>query len=244
MYPTSYRLFRVLREYVALAVIGEIVLVIIQEAFPIGKAHIFVSVLIWSFLAFNAHVELLLPKSRSAAADQARVLGFAMRTFGLGVLFAIPAAVLMFPFIARLLNTSSWNVALSSWGAISLILSGCFVIVFSLLGSLLPAFVADRARGLGPALARGWRQFFWTASRLIAGPVAIFALAYVVILGGSIYMDPHTDLLNANYIPNVPLFAILILGYLIQALGTIMIAVVLSNAFLRAEPGETAQSEV
>ncbi|TQV77722.1 hypothetical protein [Denitrobaculum tricleocarpae] len=242
MYQTSFRLFKALLSYVAIAVVGEILLVIAQEKFPIGSGHIFVSVLIWSYLAFNAHAELLLPKNRDKTADNMRILGFALRTFGIGVIFAIPAVILVFPFIGRLLDAVTWSQVLATWGIIGLALAACFVIVFSLFGSLLPAFVADRARGLGPALARGWRQFFWTASRLIAGPVVTFALAYVVILGGSIYMDPHTDLLNAIYIPNVPMFAILILGYLIQALGTIMVAVVLSNAFLRAGSGEVAQT--
>lgn len=235
MYPKSIQLFKRLLPYVALAVIGEIILVVAQEKFPIGNGKMVASVLIWSYLAFNAHAEMLLPKSRDKNADNKRVIGFAMRTIGLGALFAIPAMVLIFPFVGRLFNALTWNEALTSWGAIGLALSVCFVIVFSLLGSLLPAFVADQSRGIGPALARGRRQFFWTASRLVAGPIVAFALAQVVILSGNIYMDPHIDLLTANYIPNVPLFAVLIIGYLIQALGTIMIAVVLSKAFLRAE---------
>ncbi len=243
MYATSFRLFKLLLPYVAFAVVGELVVQVTKEKTSIGGGLTFVSVLIWSYLAFNAHAELLLPKNRDKTADNARVIGFALRTFGIGVVFAIPAVVLMFPFIGKLLDAVTWNDVLISWGAIGLAMAVCFVIVFSLFGSLLPAFVADRARGLGAALGRGWRQFFWSASRLTAGPVVVFALAYLVILGGSIHMDPHSDLLNANYIPNIPMFTILIAGYLIQALGTIMIAVVLSNAFLRAEPGETTQSE-
>lgn len=243
MYPTAFRLFKSLLPYVAFAVIGEIALAIVQEKFPIGSGDIFVSVLIWSYLAFNAHAELLLPKSRDKAADNMRVIGFTLRTCGIGALFALPAVIMIFPFVSGLIHAATWSQVLTSWGAVGLIITVCFVIVFSLLGSLLPAFVADRARGLGPALSRGWRQFFPTAARLIAGPVVIFVLAYAIILAGSIYMDPHTDLLNAIYIPNVPMFMILIVAYLIQAAGTIMIAVVLSNAFLRAEPGEVNQNE-
>ncbi len=242
MYRTSFGLFRVLLPYVALAVIGEILLVAAEEKFPIGSGKTVGSALIWSYLAFNAHAEMLLPKSRDKNADSRRVLGFAVRTFGLGVLFVLPAIILIFPYIGQLFTATTWNEVLAAWGVIGLVLAFFFVIVFSLLGSLLPAFVADHARGFGPALARGRSQFFWTASRLVAGPIAAFALAQLVILSGNIYMDPHIDLLTANYIPNVPLFAVLILGYLIQALGTIMIAVVLSTAFLRAEESASLPS--
>ncbi len=235
MYPTSIQLFKRLLPYVALAVIGEILLVAAEEKFPIGSGSMVASALIWSYLAFNAHAEMLLPKSRDKNADNRRVLGFAVRSFGLGVLFALPAIILIFPYIEQSLNSTIWNEVLTSWGVIGLVLAFFFVIVFSLLGSLLPAFVANQSRGIGPALTRGRKQFFWTASRLVAGPIVAFALAQAVILSGNIYMDPHIDLLTANYIPNVPLLAVLIIGYLIQALGTIMIAVVLSKAFLRAE---------
>lgn len=243
MYPTSFKVFRALLPCVAFAVIGEIALAIVQEKVPIGSGDIFVSVLIWSYLAFNAHAVILVPKNREKTANNLRVVGFTLRSCGIGALFLLPAFIMIATLDWELFHPATWSEVPASWAAIGLILAVCFAVVFSLLGSLLPAFVADRARGLGPALSRGWRQFFPTAARLLAGPVVMFVIADVAFLAGGIHMAPHTDLLNAIYIPNVPMFAILIFGYLIQALGTIMVAVVLSNAFLSAESGEVNMSK-
>ncbi len=241
MYPTSFRLFFRLWPYVIFAVVGEVVVQITKEQTSISGGLTFVSVLIWSFLAFNAHAALLLPESRDKAEDNRRVMGFALRTFGLGALMMIPVVFgAIAIFAGAFAGEVSRGIEVFDLVAIGVLLAICFIVVFGLLGTLLPAFVADRGRGVGVAFRRGCSQFFWIMSQFLAGPVLIFALAYAVIFGGHNWMHPHVDLLNAIYIPNVPLFVILIAGYLIQALGTVMIAWVLSTAFLRAEGnGET-----
>lgn len=240
MYPTSFSLYLRLWPYVAFAVAGEIVIQILQERLASSGGLIFVSVLIWSYLAFNAHAALLLPGTRDKREDSRRVLGFALRTFGLGILMVIPVVFGAVVVLSGELRDGALGIDVSDIVAVGLILTVCFLLVFGLLGTLLPAFVADQNRGLRAAFARGRAQFFWMLSQFLAGPVIVFVFANAIIFGGQAMMHPHIDLLNAIYLPNIPMFLILILGYLIQALGTVMIAWVLSKAFLRAE--ETAQS--
>ena len=235
MYPTSFSLYLRLWPYVAFAVVGEIVIQILQERFASGAGLIFVSVLVWSYLAFNAHAALLLPETRDKSEDSRRVLGFALRTFGLGVLVFIPVIFAAIAALSGELRDGAFGIEVSDIVAVGLLLTACFIFIFALLGTLLPAFVVDRGRGLSAAFSRGRAQFFWMMSQFLAGPVLIFVLSSAIIFGGQAWLHPHIDLLNAIYIPNVPLFLILIVGYLIQALGTIMIAWVLSSAFLRSE---------
>ena len=161
MYLTSLQLFISLRVYVAIAVVGELAIQLVGEAFDIGGGLAFASILIWSYLAFNAHAALLLPQDRDKATDNTRVLGFALRAFGLGILMLVPVVAM----IVLLLSDSSVDPR-QGRGDLSLLVtiglsSGlAFLLIFGYLGTLLPAFVADRNRGLGPALSRGMSQFF------------------------------------------------------------------------------------
>lgn len=243
MYATSIQLFTRLSPYVALAVIGELAIRLVGDEFSVGAGLVFASVLIWAYLAFHAHALLLLPEDRDRAADNTRVLGFAIRTFGLGLLMLIP--VLAMIVVALSDSVGVLSVAQTDWSVIAIIGVICalgFLLILGYLGTLLPAFVADRHRGLGAALARGTSQFFWIAGHLIIGPLLLFALAVTIVVGGLDALEPNSAMLSESNFPNIPVFALLTVGYLIQALGTIMIAVVLSKAFLRAESGKMAQS--
>ncbi len=236
VYSTSLQLFMRLRSYVALAVIGELAIQLVGEEFSVGGGLIFASVLVWAYLAFNAHAVLLLPDDRDKAADNTRVLGFALRTFGLGLLMLIPVIAMMILALSGSLSQVSlesdgWSVI----AAIGLICALGFLLVFGYLGTLLPAFVADRHRGIGAALSRGASQFFWIAGHLITGPILLFAISMTLVVGGLNALEPDSAMLSEGYYPNIPVFVILTLAYLVQALGTVMTAWVLSNAFLRAE---------
>ncbi|WP_282607219.1 hypothetical protein [Pelagibius sp. Alg239-R121] len=236
MYPASVRLFTQLLPFVALAIVGELAIQIAKEKMSSGSGLTFVSVLIWAYLAFYAHASLLLPDNRDKAEDNKRVFGFALRTFGLGFLMMIPVVIGVIAVFSQVFTaTATAGSEITAFVEIGILLAVCFLIVFGLLGTLLPAFVADRGRGFSVAFSRGISQFLWTSGHFLAGPVLLFAVSYAISIGGLYAMDPHIDLLNASYIPNIPLFLILIVAYVIQALGTVMIAWVLSTAFLRAE---------
>jgi len=236
MYPTSVRLFKQLLPYVALAIVGEFAIQIVQEKTSSGSGLIFVSVLIWGILAYYAHASLLLPDSRDKAADQQRFIGFALRTFGLGCLMMIPVLIASVALVSQYFGgTATVGSEITKFLAIGIFMAVCFLVVFSLLGTLLPAFVADRGRGLRAALSRGLSQFLWTSGHLLGGPIILFALAFLITIGGQLVVAPQYDLLDASYIPNIPLFLIMAVVYLIQALGTVMTAWVLSTAFLRAD---------
>lgn len=240
MYPTSFSLYLRLWPTVAFAVVGETIVQILHERLESGGGLIFASVLIWSYLAFNAHAALLLPETRDKREDSRRVIGFALRTFGLGLLMSVPVVFAAIAALSGELQGGAFGIEVGDIVTVGVMLIICFIVVFGLLGTLLPAFVADKGRGVSAAFARGRAQFFWMMSQFLAGPIVVFVFANAIIFGGQAWMHPHIDLLNAIYFPNIPLFLILIAGYLIQALGTIMTAWVLSSAYLRAEEASQA----
>ena len=70
---------------------------------------------------------------------------------------------------------------------------------------------------------------------MIVGPLLLFALSFAIVAGGLNALEPNNAMVTEFHGPNIPVFAVLTVAYLSQALGTVMTAWVLSNAFLRAE---------
>lgn len=127
------------------------------------------------------------------------------------------------------------SLSLISLAAIGTSGAIAFLIVFSLFGTLLPAYVLDRGRGFGAALPRGISQFFWMTGRMLLGPVFLYAASAVVIMTGLIFVAPHAEILGEGNMPNIIAIVFMIIGYLVQAVGTVMVAWILSTAYVRAE---------
>ncbi len=221
------------RRFVALAVLGETALRIsadwfeLSESFVAGLALGLVSTLLWAYLAYAVHAQILLPDSRKSTTANTRVFGFALRSFGIvmvvGTVFALGAFVLVrlvgvWPGIGVLLAAAALGFPLFVW-----------------LATLLPAYVAGRARGVSAAVERGKAHFGWIAGRLLIGPILFlvgFSTLYSIL---SIPIDSIGPFWNEErvFLP-INFFGFFSFS-IIQAFATVLTAVILSRAFLREE---------
>ena len=221
------------RRFVALAVLGETALRTsadwfeFSESFVAGLALGLVSTLLWAYLAYAVHAQILLPDDRDSTMANTRVFGFALRSFGIvivvGIVFALGAFVLarmvgVWPGIAGLLAAIALGFPLFVW-----------------LATLLPAYVAGRARGVSAAIERGKAHFGWIAGRLLIGPFLL------LILFGTLYsiLSIPVDSIGPFWNEERVFLPINFFGFLsfniVQAFATALTAVILSRAFLREE---------
>ncbi len=246
MYATSLQLFTRLLPYVALAVVGEIAIGIVSETLLNGGSTYLMSALLWGVLAYQAHVTILLPDDRDKSKDSAQFFGFLIRSFGLALLVALPTLVAAV-MIAIVIKGSQTALISPSGLAIivgmALFVGAVFVVVFSLLGTLLPACVADRGRGVSAALSRSDSQLGWLCGRLLAGPILLSVASFMTIAAGGAIFGGEANYLSANYMPNIPMLLIVLIALSINALATITLAWTLSTAFLRAEDGQSLEAQ-
>lgn len=228
--------------YVALAIGGEYVIQVLKEVTGLGTgATLVASVLIWAYLAYAAHAAVLLPEGRDKSLDGKRIFGFALRTFGLSLMAIIPVIVLLVLVIVDSVESDKFpDLAIL---ALLLVGSALWLLVLGLLGTLLPAFVADRKRGMGAAFARGRRQFFWIFGRLLIGPGLLFGLSLSIALLPVWFSDSDGDLLMPGYLPDPLTTGPALLAYAVQTYATVLAAVVLSRAFLRDEVSAAGQAD-
>ena len=222
--------------YAALAVVGEYAIQVIKETTDIDAGMTVASIVVWSFLAYAAHAEVLLPSDRDKSKDAQRTIGFALRTFGLLVIVLVPVFVVA-GYIRTVLPSDSANdrtlyvlVAL-----VSPVIGILWLVVFGLLGTILPAYVADRHRGLGAAFSRGRRQFFWIVGRLLAMPGLVLLASLIVAGAPLLVFDSDGDFLGEGYVPDPVASVPALVAYAIQTYAVVLTAVVLSRGFLRDE---------
>lgn len=227
----------VARKFVALAVFGELVIQLSMEWFAITRsvgalsAATFVSTLLWAYLAYAIHAQILLPRDRISTMSSASVFGFALRSFGIFIVIAV-AVVLV-----ALILTKMIGVGLPGANELYLMLAAITLgfPMFVWLGTVLPAYVAGRARGVNAAIGRGRSQFGWIAGRLLIGP------GLLLVLSGALYsLLPIPIYDNSSFWNKEWIFQpIAVLGFLlyytVQAFVTALTAVILSRAYIRAE---------
>ena len=107
------------------------------------------------------------------------------------------------------------------------------LLVFGLLGTVLPAFVTNYERGISAAFSRGISQFFWTTGRLLVGPGAIMTAGIIITIIAAIMIDGIGNLLGPDYISSFLTGVLLLIVYSTFALATVMTAWILSSAFKR-----------
>ena len=222
MYGKSVAVFINLLPIVGGVLGAEIVLQIIESMMKSTSSLMFVRTLIWSYLAYAAHAELLLSPDRDKTADNKRIFSFAWRSFGLSMLAVVPIVFVLFGIrpLAASINLSD---KLAFAAIIVVVASISILLVFGLFGTILPAFVANYDRGIKAAFTRGLSQFSWTIGRLLVGPGAIMFAGSVLAVVAAIIVGGNS-------------FLIAIIGVLtdtIFALATVMTAWVLSSAYKR-----------
>ncbi|WP_337660303.1 hypothetical protein [Anderseniella sp. Alg231-50] len=216
------------RKFVALVVFGELLI----EAMGITESGgSFASMFLWSCLAYVVHAQILLAPDSNADTNGFRMIGFTMRSFGIASLMLVASAVLMFTF-ASVFGTGQSEM-LFVYGLAAFAILG--LPVFVLLGTVLPAFVADRARSVGAAVKRGKMQFGWIAGRLIIGPGVVLALSLALWILLLIPVDYNDEFWNEDGVFQPLAVFALSVCLTVQAYATALTAVILSRAFLRAD---------
>ena len=236
LYAASGRIWLQCRNYAAFAVVSELAMAVLRLTTDLGAALIFFSILIWSYLAYAAHAAVLLPTPQDLTAVSGRVVGFALRT-------ALLFFVAFFPFLflvafvateARPARDPEILTGLALLFGMPL-LGLASMLVLCLAGTLLPAYVADRGRGLGAALSRARRQFFWTLGRMLIGPAIAYAGFMALLFLAPVLLGSDGVLLDESYVPDPALVVVLVAAFTVQSYAVVMVAVVLSRAFLREE---------
>lgn len=232
------------RKFVALAVLGELAIKFSMEWFEVSSSLVsesavtFASTILWAFLAYAVHAQILLPHYGRSAMTGAKVFGFALRSFGIGI--AMATAVLglaIVVFVVTFIWGTVFRAQLPRVVELIALLAGVALVftVFVRLATLLPAYVADRVGGVDAAIKRGKAQFSWIAGRLLIGPCLLAALTVALYWLLPIPFDDELPFWNEKqvFLPvNVHVY---LLFNIVQAFVTSLAAVILSRAFLRAE---------
>lgn len=236
MYRDSINLYGRLFKFVLAFVVFEIVIQIISERAPNNTWTGVISVFNWAALAFVAHLSILFPDRKEISYSYNRLLvGFAIRTLGLGVIGIAPALIIIFVVLFRFSGSMDEETLLGLVVGISMMgMLLLALVVFPLFGTMLPAYVMqDKTQGLGIAFARGRKTFTFAASRMLAGPVPVYAVSIALTLTNVELLTGN--LLSDSFVPNVVGILFLVVLYLIQALSAIMTAWVLSHAYMRLQ---------
>lgn len=214
--------------FVLAAVIGQFAIQLARETTFSSVGLTFASAMIWSMLAFIAHIESLPEKERPQDGDISRIFGFAVRSVCLFVLAALPCIIL----ISAAFSAAQPDVAAGAFMvAVVVAFAATSVLVFSLLGTILPAYAAGEGRGIGAAIARGSRQFLWLSSRLTIPAVLAVAAAAILVLP-VIALDAGGDYLSGGYVPSPVMTPFALMAYAVLAWAVILAAVIVTRAFL------------
>ena len=193
-----------------------------------------VNLLIWIYLIYRVHIAVLWQGRPEKRPSQTRLIGFGLRAIGLG-------ALLLLVFVIGTALLVSWHRAdngdievsnslvIQIWAALDL----AFLLVFGLFGTLLPAYVANKGRGLGMALARTRAQFLWIFGHLLLGPLLLTGIALAAWAWVVFDFNLNDAALDHVYPMDFSNLILVTLIALLNALGTVMTAWILSTAFMR-----------
>ncbi|MEH6527454.1 MAG: hypothetical protein V7723_15405 [Sneathiella sp.] len=225
--------------FVLLAILGELILRVLMEKGLWGNSSGGLSIsILYSILAFYAHVDILSLGPLNRETMVKRWLGFIFRTIGLIFLITLPAIIVTIALYhgSGLADRQSDQPTSETVALIMLPVVALFsLLVYGLLGTLLPAFVVDRGRGVGAAIDRGRATFWYVTGRLIIGPgflffVSLFAFAYIPVVTDL----PGTYFQN-GWQPNLSKFGYAIIVNTVQCGAIVMTAWIFSTTFLLSE---------
>jgi hypothetical protein len=201
-----------------------------------GGSALFIEVLIWSLVAISAHGAVLLGATDLAFTDKRKLLmPFVGRSLVLTFLCLVAFLIALFAFEDR---GGLWNLLKAA-----LVMGLVALVIFALLGTWLPATVAGGNRGIGAAIDRAERTFFYSAARLLLGPGLLQAgfmavgMVLLAILPGILTGDVFGA---AGFSPAD--FLSLPVIYAVHAFTTTLLAVILSRAYLIAEQARALTS--
>jgi len=211
-----------------------------------GGVYLLALFVLWAALSFVAHAKTLFPEENKQGVRPRQLLGYTLR-FGLvlalvvhgGSLFLL-VELIVFSYVSGAAFFAVLEKLKTDGFLPNLTFYPAFFCVLALFGTLLPAYVADRGRGVFAAFFRGIRQFFWSLGQLAIGPgivlacqigfndAAIAAISWLDNSGAGSGLIQTADI-------TVDAARRLIFAYV-----TILVAIVLSRAFLRDQSASVA----
>jgi len=243
MYKETLKLTLNMYKIVLAFVAVGIIITVLGEREILDSSGDVTSSILFIVLAFYAHFLVLFPGRIQQKEDNNKLIGFLGWSFLLFFLIAILAALISLPFIGYAVSTNA-DAESGSFGLFILAFVVVYGIVslffYSLFGTVLPAHVAGREKGLKKAFKRGKKNFFYIFGRLLIGPgliITLSTLVYFALLGATINSD---TLFRDGWVPNIAAIIAEAAFWWINCWATIMVAWVLSKAFMRTDTVDVA----
>lgn len=230
IWQSAWDVFRINWKTVALAIVAATALDIIAELTgKTGGFGIVVDVFIWSMVAISAHGVVLLGSANVGfSGSQKTFWPFVWRSLVLLLISLVPFVIALFMF------HDGANIYLSILKVLP-VLGLAALVVFALLGTWLPAVVVNGDKSIGAAAERGGRSFLYAAPRLLLGPGLLQTLTMGLILLAAMSGILQGETFGAAGFSLSDLLSMPIL-YAVRAFTVTFIAVILSRAYLMAEP--------
>lgn len=233
IWQSAWDVYRINLKTVGIAVALAIALDLVTDYLgKSGSYRTIADLIIWGMVAISMHGTVLLDKVNLATTDSKLLMPFVWRSFVLLALALLPFIATLFYFYE---DSQVW---LSIFKALP-VLGLAALITFALLGTCLPAVVANGNKRFGAAFARGQRTFVYSALRLILGPgivqtaIAVVSIYLVSrqVMTGQIFSEAGLSLFDLIFWPA---------AYAIRAYSVTLLAVILSRAYLIAEEKKEA----
>ena len=176
------------------------------------------------------------------------LLKFVVRAFILQLLIILPAqlyflfdvgAIALLPSHVAILSQGDAEVEKSIYRIKALTEGPLRCAVILLLATWLPAALTSDSGGIVQALQRGWRTIWYVASRSMIGPVPVWILFSVLAVVSG---DAAIDLLITLGGVGEGMYRLLSIGFVMGLVGSmaeiwimLMIAIIISRAYLKAE---------
>lgn len=247
MYWNSLRLLKDVASVAFAVVLAMVILDVLEEQDILTSSFStlgVVDIFAYSYVAFAAHVAVLFPDKKTDPEINKRIGGFIWRVFLMNLpLFIVAFLIAMFAMsFVETLDVSNLEDVKGYTVMMLLPVSGAiFLLIFSLIGTLLPAFVYGKNKGLGQALGRKKWPIVW---RIIVGPGTLNILIILLALAVTSFGLVEGRNFQANWSPNVADIIFSLVLYTVHIWGVVMLAYILSTEYIKAEgiiPGVSDQ---
>ncbi|MDA4846512.1 hypothetical protein [Hoeflea poritis] len=193
-----------------------------------------------SLMAYVTYTESLELVGRERTIAFSRVVGFAVRDLGIGVLIFVPfvlAVSIVFAIAGVYGNIDEIYMLSVFVGTVAAAIA--YVVCYSLIGTILPAYMARRQLGLAAAFKRGKATFWGTAPLMLAGPAflsivsfGLYFSALALSAGEFPTSDTGIEFITAEGRPNIPVCLLFLMYNAITVFTVIMAVWVLSRTYL------------
>lgn len=249
MFRESVALCRRLPIWVGLFVVVQMV-VLAPNGSPVvsGIAGVFWLVC-WIMLSYSAYAALLVGHMDPQANAVRRLFGFTVRTLGLllitvllaGIVFGVGVGVAVGFFSMDPSSAPGNPIATATVLLSAPTIAVVVVVVFSLMGTSLPARMVAHRQGFVGTLKLGGSTFWHTAGLLASGPMVLnlvshglSLVSYKLATGSFIPTEDTVPLFQPDGQIDIPVMLLMLVISVLGALSVVMGAWVLSKVYLRS----------